>query len=241
MSHTTLHPEEFARKGKHSLARCPQISCLLFKLESKPRHVIQRMRDPQEGKAQGLVNQGQPAAKPRSQQSIYSYRQLPLSSKPALSNMVATGQRARELLEHGHPKLRCAVNAKCIPSFKDWNQKGKNVYISHWIILHLDCMLKCWNDTILDILDQIKCVVYIRFACFFELFYNVATRKFQITHMAHFYGSHHISRKWCLSKPLFSLQFQPTSPWLRGIFGLGGANQEALEGENISKKCLLSW
>lgn len=67
------------------------------------------------------------------------------------------------------------------------------------------------------------------------------TRKFQMTQMAHICDSRHVSRRWCLSKPLFSLHSQPTSHWLRVIFGLGDANQEALGGENIPKTCVFSW
>lgn len=62
-----------------------------------------------------------------------------------------------------------------------------------------------------------------------------------MTQMAHIHDSPPISRRWFLSKPLFSFHSYPTAPWLRVIFDFGDATQEALEGENISKKCVFSW
>ena len=42
-------------------------------------------------------------------------------------------------------------------------------------------------------------------------------------------------------KLLFSLHSQPTSHWLRVIYGLGGAHQEVLGEESTSKKCVFAW
>lgn len=74
--------------------------------------------------------------------------------------------------------------------FQRLNSEGKKVKVSHFIIFCLDYIAKCWNDTILDILGKKTCISYIKFAHFFKLFYNANTRKFQMTQMAPFYGSH---------------------------------------------------